>query len=193
MINTVLRVIKEELQQFINLKLHAAQTSEKVVLTSIVDQQGESTIPIDSVGISLYRIVEDRISETEAQNRASYSLGKAVETMPPVRLNLEVLFAANFKNYEESLKHISCVVAFFQSRNYFDAASTPTLPQDMSPVSMTLITQSVDQHNHTWSIYGGRYMPSVIYNLRAVYIQEEAIIDKTHLVEDVRLDAKEKL
>ena len=193
MIHTVLKVIKEELQQFINLKLRAAQASNKVVLTSIVNQQGESTIPIDSLGVSLYRIIEDRISETEAQHWMPYDHDQVANTKPPVKLNLEVLFAANFKNYEESLKHISAVVAFFQGKNYFDAANTPTLPTNLSPVSMTLITQTIDQHNHTWSIFGGRYMPSVIYQLRAIYIQEAMITDKAYLVEDVHLNTTKKL
>lgn len=182
MIDKALNIIKSQLQQFIRLKMQIDHVEEKVVLTSIVDQQGQSTIPIDSVGITLYRIEEDQVSETE---QYSQDPDRPIRTRPAVKLNLYILFSANFKDYSESLKYIRAVLTFFQTKSYFDTTNTPDMPLDMEPMSLVLHTQSEDQHNHTWGLFGGRYMPSVIYRLRSIYIQENQVIDVDALVEEM--------
>lgn len=191
MIDEALKIIKSQLQQFMRLKMQIDNVEEKVVLTSIVDQQGQSTIPIDSVGITLYRIEEDQVSEAE-QYSPDPDHNRTVRTRPAVKLNLYILFAANFKDYSESLKYIRAVLTFFQTKSYFDTTNTPDMPLGMEPMSLVLHTQSVDQHNHTWGLFGGHYIPSVIYRLRSIYIQEDQVIDVDALVEEMDIIVEEK-
>lgn len=188
MIDEALKIIKSQLQQFMRLKMQIENVEEKVVLTSIVDQRGQSTIPIDSVGITLYRIEEDQVSEAEQYSPDH----QTIRTRPPVKLNLYILFAANFKDYSESLKYIRAVLTFFQTKSYFDTTNTPDMPLGMEPMSLVLHTQSVDQHNHIWGLFGGHYMPSVIYRLRSIYIQEDQVIDVDALVEEMDIIVEEK-
>lgn len=189
MIDKALKIIKNEVQQFIRLKMKTDSIEEKVVLTSIIDQHGKSTLPKDTVGICLYRIEEDRISET---TQPLGRQGKVSHTGPSVKLNLYILFAANFQDYSESLKYISAVIAFFQTKSYFDSSNTPEMVPEMAPLILNLDTQTVDQHNHTWSIFGGNYIPSVIYQLRAILFQEEHIYETKLPTEGVDRDLNKK-
>lgn len=173
MISQALTVVRDALRQFIRLKLQVEMIEEKVVLTSIIDQAGQSTMPNNALGLALYRIVEDRVSETE--HRPTLAASEFEQIRPPVIVSLEFVIAANFTDYSESLKYISAALAFFQSQNYFDQTSNPDMPADMTPFSVSLYTQNVSEHNHTWSLFGGRYMPSVMYRLRSIDIQEQQI------------------
>jgi len=186
MISQALTIIRNALRQFIRLKLQLEQIEEKVVLTSMVDQSGESTIPNNALGLALYRIVEDRVSETE--HRPTLGASEFEQLRPPVILSLEFVIAANFNDYSESLKYISAVIAFFQSQNYFDQSSNPLMSADMTPFSVSLYTQSVSEHNHTWGLFGGRYMPSVMYRLRSIDIQEQQIGRIDTLVENIDIN-----
>lgn len=183
MIDQAMIIVREGLRQFLRLKLNLDQVTEKVVLTSIINQQGEVTIPNNALGITLYRVVEDRVSETEY--RTSFLDSSLSNKHPPVILSLEFIIAANFTEYTEGLKYLSAAIAFFQSQNYFDQTSNPLMPAEMAPFSVALLTQDTSEHNHTWSLFGSRYMPSVIYRLRSVPIQENSITSIDGIVEQV--------
>ncbi|CAG9295006.1 DUF4255 domain-containing protein [Celerinatantimonas diazotrophica] len=183
MIDQAMIIVREGLRQFLRLKLNLDQVTEKVVLTSIINQQGEMTIPNNALGITLYRVVEDRVSETEY--RTSFQDSSSSNKRPPVILSLEFIITANFTEYTEGLKYLSAAIAFFQSQNYFDQTSNPLMPKEMAPFSVALLTQDTSEHNHTWSLFGSRYMPSVIYRLRSVPIQEDSITSIDDIVEQV--------
>ncbi|OZG73981.1 hypothetical protein BTA51_09380 [Hahella sp. CCB-MM4] len=183
MIDQAMLLVRNTLRQFIRLKLQIDQIEEKVVLTSVIDQNGQSTIPLNSLGITLYRIVEDRVVETEYQ--PSIAQSEYEKILPPVILSLEIVIAANFNDYTESLKYISAAMACFQSKNYFDHSNCPEMNKDMNPFGITLFTQNVSEHNHTWSLFGGRYMPSVMYRLRSIEIQEQMIEHIDSVVESI--------
>ncbi|MBD1580863.1 DUF4255 domain-containing protein [Pseudoalteromonas sp. S16_S37] len=186
MIDQALTVVRDALRQFIRLKLQVEMIEEKVVLTSLIDQAGQSTMPNNGLGLALYRIVEDRVSESEY--RSTLTDSEFEQIRPPVIISLEFLVAANFTDYSESLKYISTALAFFQSQNYFDQTSNPDMPADMAPFSVSLYTQNVSEHNHTWSLFGGRYMPSVMYRLRSIDIQEQQIQRIDTPVENIDLE-----
>ncbi|MEY8199860.1 MAG: DUF4255 domain-containing protein [Colwellia sp.] len=185
MIDQALIVIRDALRQFIRLKLQVEQIEEKVVLTSMIDQSGQPTLANNALGLALYRIVEDR--ESESEYRPTLSASEFEQRRPPVIISLEFVIAANFNDYSESLKYISAAIAFFQSQNYFDQRSNPQMAADMRPFSVALYTQSVSDHNHAWGLFGGRYMPSVMYHLRSIDIQEQQIGGIDTLVENIEL------
>ncbi len=102
---------------------------------------------------------------------------RAMQERPPVFLNLMLMFAANFggNNYREALKLLAGTIAFFQSQPVFDPASSPGLDPRFERLTMEIENLDSAQLSHLWSILGSRYLPSALYRLRMVTIDEAQV------------------
>ena len=92
-----------------------------------------------------------------------------ISQKPTLYLNLYLLFTANFDRYEESLKHLGYVLQFFQMNNkisFTDAFG------NTYNLLFSLHNIGFENMNNLWMVLGNRYMPSVIYKVRLVFIQE---------------------
>jgi hypothetical protein len=102
---------------------------------------------------------------------------------PPLGLNLLLLVTASFgANYSEALKFLSNVLGFFQARPSFNAQSSAAFPRELEKLSMELVNLSTHEVNNVWSILGVKYMPSVVYKVRMLLIQENWISERTPTV-----------
>ena len=59
---------------------------------------------------------------------------------PEIRLQLHLLFVANFKDHDDSIKNISSVISFFQSNNVFSPKKHPELDENIKKSSLTPFT-----------------------------------------------------
>ncbi len=88
---------------------------------------------------------------------------------PTLYLNLYLLFTANFTVYEESLKHLGYVLQFFQKENKISFTDTFGNTYNLL---FSLHNIGFENMNNLWMVLGNRYIPSVIYKVRLVFIQE---------------------
>jgi hypothetical protein len=88
---------------------------------------------------------------------------------PTLYLNLYLLFAANFDVYDEALKHLGYVLRFFQTTN--KVVFTDTFGNTYN-LLFTLHNIGFENMNNLWVVLGNRYMPSALYKVRLVFIQE---------------------
>jgi hypothetical protein len=117
----------------------------------------------------------------------------------PIYLNLYILFAANNGRYENALHYISRVIGFFQRYRVFKPDSifskldnnpislSANFPMRVEKMSFELCTLSFEQLNHLWGIMGGKYVPSVLYKVRLLPIQEAPETD-AGIVKGIRQD-----
>jgi hypothetical protein len=100
----------------------------------------------------------------------------------PVNLNLFILFSSYFidKNYPEALKFLSAVISFFQSNAVFNHSNTPDLDDRVEKLTFEIVNQDLQNQSHLWGSLGGKYLPSILYKIRMVTIQEgnEAEVSK---------------
>jgi len=172
MIHSALLFLQDELNRYLSLKL-SLNTLSLVTLGNVAyagDSTKDDTIG-DKVLISLVNIEEDRISKSH-ENAVRTPNGVSYRN-PKIHLNLYVLISANRNDYLEALKNISFVVQFFQYRNVFDHANNPDLPIKLEKLICDLCTFNFEQSNQLWSMLGGKYIPSVLYKVRLVHIEEE--------------------
>ena len=104
----------------------------------------------------------------------------SVKLAPEVCLNIFVLFAANKspKNYGTALQRISQIIGFFQRQHVFTSISLPELgTAGIEKLIWDLHTLRFEELNHLWSINGGKYIPSVLYKMRMLVIQESLPAD----------------
>jgi Pvc16 N-terminal domain len=98
---------------------------------------------------------------------------------PPLGVNLLVLVTASFSsNYGEALKMLSNVMGFFQGKPSFNAQNSAAFPSSMEKLSLELVNLSIHEINNVWSILGAKYMPSIVYKVRMLVVQENWIAER---------------
>jgi hypothetical protein len=180
MIHTALKFLVEELNEYLALKLPG--NPALVQLNALVDQEGIIKIDDNKVGCTLVNIEEERIARSQAPYSSPVG-GNSVKKNPPVKLNLYLLFAANptiepaTTNYQEGLRLISYIVTFFQSKCYFTQENSPGLDSDIDKLVVELYSLPVEQQNYMWGSLGAKYMPSVLYRVRLLQLEENATLE----------------
>lgn len=187
MIDQALDVIKTEVAEYLT-RLPELNIGGRtpVELTAIVEENGNYAIPDDSIGITLVNVEEERSVKSQVAISQAPD-GRVSHQNPEVKLNLYVLFSANFKTYVSGLEFLSGVVRFFQGKNVFTPSNTPALPQAIRKLIAELYSLDFEQQNHLWGALGAKYLPSVIYRLRLVTIQEAQKSDEQEPIKTISL------
>lgn len=201
MIHSALEFLTQELNAFIRLKVGDPITT-RVYLSGVTNEQGIA-IPDQSLGLSLINIEEERTNK-EQQSRFINSVGKVEKRNPEIQLNLYVLITANFQNkianntsddYVEGLKQLSYAIAFFQSKNVFTPENSPALSgfdANLSKIVVELYSYSFEQLYNFWSVVGAKYLPSVLYKVKTLRIQENAIQESGEPIEQIFVNSLHK-
>ncbi|MFI5171321.1 MAG: DUF4255 domain-containing protein, partial [Chitinophagales bacterium] len=190
MIEESLRFIKVELNKYFNLKL-GFSLEERVDLGHIakVNEAGGADVLANKTIISLVNIEEDRISRNP-ENFVRID-NKVVYKNPKVHLNLYCLFSVNKEIYVDALKHLSLVIQYFQFKNVFTHQNSPGLDAGIDKLIFDLNTINFEQINHLWATLGGKYIPSVMYKVRMITIDEGFIEAEAGLIRETEITGKD--
>lgn len=193
MINETLKFLLDEVNQFLSLKL-GVNTDPRVVLgnvTKAMDTDSGGTNSLSNKGIlSLVNVEEDRI--VRQQENFVRSENGVIYKNPPLYLNLYVVFAINRTEYTDSLKWLAFIIQFFQYQKVFTPLSHPALDPKIQKLVLDLHSMNFEQVNHMWSILGGKYLPSVLYKIRQITLDEDAVISGGGIITEVDLNARTK-
>jgi hypothetical protein len=178
MISDALEILRSEAGDYLKLLPELNLTGNRVVeLSNVAKEDGSIAIPDNSLGLSLANIEEERVVR-DLKSHLSHADGSISQQNPEIRLNLFVLFTANFNDYKTSLQFISGVIRFFQSKNVFTPANSPTMTASIEKLLVELYPLNLEQQNNLWAAIGAKYLPSVLYKIRAISIQEEQAKDQ---------------
>lgn len=175
MIHQVLPAIVNEMRGYLESKFGLAE--DQVVLGNIVNQDGSLAVDGNKLVVSLINISRD------GSKGSVKTIGG--NNNPPVYINLYLMFSAvynqnniNSQDYMEALKMISGVISFFQGRNSFDQADTPDFPADAVKVLIEMENVEFRELVNLWSLSGAKYVPSVVYRLRSLNMEEDLVTDE---------------
>ena len=193
MIDTTLNIIVEELNAFFTTR---TGTNDMVVQDNLLTQTGALTSGVDGkIVASLMNLEEDRISRSLDIYRKQPS-GKVEVVNPEVRLNPYVLFIANIIRtitnqdaYQDALAALSNVIRFFQKKTYFNHSNTPGLDPNIDKLVIEMFTLSFEQTNHLWGSLGAKYMPSVMYKIRVIGIQEDELVSEGPPITEIDINS----
>ena len=137
----------------------------QVVAESLFDFDGKVKEGAkNKVVASIVNVEEDRVYHSvDVFQRRDDGTSELVK--PEVRVNLHILFVANYASYEEAMKMLSRVIAFFQHRSSFAYKAIDGLADRDGHFIFELFTLSFEQQNHLWGALGAKYMPSVMFKL----------------------------
>lgn len=86
------------------------------------------------------------------------------------------MFAANFKLYDQALKYLSHIIVYFQAHRVFTPDQYPSLVNsdgnNIERLVVELQRLNYDQLNQIWAYIGGKQLPSVIYKIKLVSLQD---------------------
>ena len=171
MIEIALQFLRDEVNTFLGTA--TGSNAVEVKLSSVVDDAGKYAFEQEVVGCSIINIEEERTLKAHLPQR-SYTNGQHVISEPELKLNLYLMFAANFKVYEEALKYLSHILTFFQSHPGFTQQEFPRLDSRIEKLALELQSLSFEQLNQIWGFCGGKQLPSIIYKARMVILQPDA-------------------
>ena len=190
MIDKALEVLKNGIRDYLVQLPDLNITSQEFIhLDHIVEADGNLALPADSLGLSLVNLEEERVTKSQ-QNFGRSTDGRIVHMNPEIKLNLFVLIVANFSNYRTGLEFLSAAIRFFQSKSVFTPANTPALNVAIQKLIVEMMTLSFEQQNHKWGSLGAKYLPSVMYKVRMLTIQEALAADEQEPITMINLTGK---
>lgn len=166
MIDQAINIVVEELNEFIKLKFNLSDN--RVVLSNLVSQDGSMSVKDENMMVvSLVNIQQERLGTPK-------KTGVTLSGNPPVYMNLYLLISASFneKLNVEALKFLSAVIGFFQSKSSFTPLNSPGIPPSIEKLIFNIYNTSFQEQSNLWSFVGAKYIPSVVYKVRMVVIDE---------------------
>ncbi len=176
MIHLALNHLAFELNQY--LRGAAIALEDIVVVSNPVESDGKpDKFAADKVVLFLAGVERDTLP-----GRASDS--RALASGAPTYLNLSLMVAANFTahRYTEALKYLSGAIAFFQQHPVFDCHSSPAMDPGIEKLILDIENLEKRELSNVWGMFGGKYMPSVLYRIRMICIEPDNITGRKHVV-----------
>lgn len=192
MIQESLTFIVDQVNEYLSNKIG----DTPVVLNALVDQKGDIQIANDDVACTLVSLEEERIGKSQV----AYEVVNGVSTMknPPLKFNLYILFAANPRisttntNYGEGLKVISHIITCFQGKNVFDKYNSPDFPPGIEKLIMEVYSLPIEQQNYMWSALGAKYIPSILYRVRLIVMDDKKVHENQKAIETISTSVEGK-
>ena len=192
MINESLQFIADELNKYLVLKMGPTTEPPRLVLGNVsrlFDGELAATGLVNKVIMSMVNVEEDRIAKQQ-ENFVRTDASTKYKS-PPLYVNLYILFSANRSGYGDSLQHLSYIMQFFQFQQVFTPITHPALePTRIQKLIVDLCTLNFEQVNHLWSTLGGKYIPSVLYKVRQLTIDEDLTLSESGFIKEVQINDK---
>jgi hypothetical protein len=169
MIDVALKFLARELNEYLLARTGSSQGG--VGIGRLVDDAGKCAIPNQSLGLALVNIEEERVLKSHLPDTVLID-GRHVVLQPDLKLNLTIIVAANFSLYDLALSQLSWVVTFFQAHPGFTRDRHPGLDERIERFAVDLQSLSYEHLNQLWAAIGGKMLPSVVYRLRLVAVQD---------------------
>jgi Pvc16 N-terminal domain len=187
--------LADELNKYLILKGVVSSDTPRVELGNIARAYDTDTLtgsaPIANRAVlSLVNVEEDRVSKQ--QENYVKSIVSTRYKSPPLFLNLYMLIAVNRNNYGQSLAWLSHILQFFQFQNVFTPITHPSLDSRILKLIVELHSLNFEQVNHLWSTLGGKYLPSAMYKIRQVTLDEDLTTSESGSMKEVQITNKSK-
>jgi len=185
-----LKFLESELNAYIKAKFD--EQENRVELSDLVSQNGSLSVSPNCIGLTLVNIKEEKIAKTQGMVQ-SKSAGVSVKKNPDIKIEVYILFSANFGDYGQSLKAISCLLSFFQRNNVFEKSKFPAMDSSSGKLVFEMQTLSFEEQNHIWGTLGAKYIPSLLYKMKVLVIDEDETDAQVYPIKEVQITNSEVL
>jgi len=169
MVDIAVRFLTKELNTYLLTRTGSAFGEAEV--SRLVDDTGKWAVKEDHLGVAVINLEEERTLRSQLPE-TTYVGGQNVVLEPDLKLNVHVLVAANFKQYDQGLKYISYALTFLQAHPSFTLETYPGLDPRIEKLTSELQSLTYEQLNQIWAFIGGKQLPSAVYKVRMVVLQD---------------------
>ena len=156
-------------------------TEDKAIVSNLINHDGSVPLALsDKLVITLVNIEQETSIANQGFTKITGS--SYIIRNQPLNLNLYVLFSGYFNNYNESLKFISACIAFFQRNYVFLRTNFPAMSEDTDKLVFDMIKTDYQSINYLWGSLGAKYVPSMIYKMRMLTVDENNIRQEGGLI-----------
>lgn len=192
MLFEALDILRSEINDYLKSLPELNISGNSVVsMSNVAKDDGTVDIPNNNLGLTLVNIEEERIVRDTTPYRINPD-NSVSHLNPEVRLNLLVLFVAHFNNYKTSLQYISGLLRFFQKKCVFTPDNSPAMSAGIEKLVVELHQLNFEQQNNLWAVLGAKYLPSVLYKVRAISIQEGQAKDQQTPITTIKITGQGK-
>ena len=138
-----------------------------------------------AISVLLVNIEEETTLREPDRYSRVFPNGVCQAVQPEIRINLYVLFVAQFTQYEQSLKYLSRIVQHFQNHRVFNQQNAPELGQRIDRLVLELITLPFSEQNEIWNALRTAYRPSVLYKARMIVFRDEGALPQPGIAETI--------
>ncbi|WP_298293116.1 DUF4255 domain-containing protein [uncultured Litoreibacter sp.] len=181
MIQQTILFIEKRLNQYLMSRFPSA--SDWVVTSSVTGPGGTPPLATNNkIVLTLVNIERD--ATATATHPKSKVEDKSIAKMnPAMRINLDILVSAQFEtNYSDGLVLLSAALGFFQGSSHYTASSAPDLPQGLDKLTTEWVDQNRQELHNLWTVLGGKYMPSMMFKLRMLSVQESWVTEDVPII-----------
>ncbi len=165
-------------------------TEDKVVFVGGVQNSKSYDFKLGAVSLILFNIERDVINrQADCFVRVDED-GSTRKVSPAINITLDILFVANFKDYEQSLHYLSFILAYFRATRYLDRKNFPNLNPSIGHVVLELNSLTMTQQHELWGLLSSSYLPSLAYKVKALSFVDDGEIPITQIT-DVILNQKQ--
>lgn len=191
MIFEVLQIITEEINHFFDTEIEEKPVSLDNI-AFVESEIGEDT-GMNNIILSLLHTEE----ESTLKGISNYGIEgtKVLYKNNKIYLNLYIMFSANRTKYTESLKSVSKVIEFFQSKKVFTQSNThfDRALEGMDKIKnfkfmVELFTPSFEEMNFIWGTLGGKQYPSIIYKVSVLEIERNILHSEGSVITEINGD-----
>ena len=184
MINKALVFVKNTLDQYLR---SAFGLNEAAVILNTLVSSNDDKMPDaneNKMVVSLINLEQETLQSFNTRYK-SIKAGGYSEVNQEVRFDLDVLFTANFDDYEEALKFLTATVSFFQGNSSLTSSTSSGISEGILKIDLDIKTLTYHETHSLWSAMGAKYQPSIIYKLRLITDQSGEIKQLGKSVKDV--------
>jgi hypothetical protein len=174
MLNDVLVFLKNNLNAY--LSSGEIQTGAQEDPVTFLNGQSFDTLGFqpNSVSLLLIKLEQENLLRSADLYSRSLADGKVQRVQPEIRLDIFVLFVANYQQYQDGLRNLSAVIQYFQNHRLFGHQDSPQLSDSIQQLVVELVTLSFGEQNEIWGSLRLPYHPSVLYKVKMVVFQDES-------------------
>lgn len=168
MINETIVFLKNSLNAHLTLGRKASDPQEDPVVFLVGQSTDSISFKLGAVSLLLINVEQEETLRAPNLYRRTLPDGTVQNVNPEVRLNLYVLFVANYQQYEDSLRTLSNIIQFFQNHRLFTQFNAPILDDGIEQLVIELVTPAFGEQNEIWGALRAHYHPSVLYKIKTL-------------------------
>jgi len=177
MIDDTLMFLKDSLNAYILGNREPADFENELPVRFLANQETDVVkFTRDKITLLLINIEQENILRAANPHVRITQDGVQQAIHPDIRLNLYILFVAQYNEYRTSLSRISRVIEFFQRHRVFNHDNSPTLSDKLEQLVVELVTLPFAEQNEIWSALRTAYQPSVLYKIKMIVFRDEDLI-----------------